>query len=73
VAIRTRETYQTLWNQLPLAALANIDQIMTTIRLVRVDFGSAEYEMLRDEQGEAFSYGAWSELDQDGLWRLRNF
>jgi hypothetical protein len=69
----TAARYQAMWSQLPQATLANVDQIMTTIRLVRVDLGSAEYEMLRDEQGETFSYGAWFEFDQDGLWRLRNF
>jgi hypothetical protein len=64
-----RGTYETMWKQLPPAQLTGLDQIMTTIRLVRVDFASAEYEMLRQENGETFSYPVRFGTDRDGLWR----
>ncbi len=65
--------YQAMWSQIPQAALMDVDPIMTSIQLVDVGYGSAEYEMLRNEAGETFSYGVWFELDQDGLWRIWTF
>lgn len=66
----TRDTYQTAWSQLSLDVLSNGDQIMTQIQLADVGPGGAEYEMRRDKNGQTFSYPAWFQLDQDGLWRL---
>jgi hypothetical protein len=65
--------YQTLWDQLPSGTLANIDNVLTSIQPVQIGFGNAEYEMLRVEDGQTFSYPVRFELDQDGLWRLSHF
>ncbi len=46
---------------------------MTTISLVGVGFGGAQYEMLRDRDGQTYSFAVWFQIDQDGLWRLRRF
>jgi hypothetical protein len=70
---RYTAAYQAMWLRIPQAALIDVDPIMTSIQLVDVGYGNAEYEMLRDEAGETFSYGVWFELDQDGLWRIRAF
>ena len=68
-----RGGYESLWRQLGPSVLSRIDQYMTTIRLVEVGFGGAQYEMLREEGGELLSFAVWFQLDVDGLWRLRRF
>ncbi|MFQ5803423.1 MAG: PKD domain-containing protein [Candidatus Methylomirabilales bacterium] len=55
------------------ATLANIDQYITTIQLVEVGPGGAQYEMLRDRNGQILSFAVWFQVDQDGIWRLRRF
>jgi carboxypeptidase family protein len=69
----TREQYRAQFDQFPPATLGAVDQIMTTIQLVEVGFAGAQYEMLRQQDGQVFSYAVWFQLDQDGLWRLRRF
>jgi len=69
----TRDAYQAQLAQLSLSTLANVDQFMTTISLVGVGFGGAQYEMLRDRDGQTYSFAVWFQIDQDGLWRLRRF
>jgi hypothetical protein len=46
---------------------------MTSIQLVEVGFGGAQYEMLRQRGDETLSFAVWFQLDHDGLWRLRRF
>jgi hypothetical protein len=69
----TRDRYREHLSRLSPAALTNIDQIVTSIRLVQVGFGGAQYEMLRQQDGHPHSFAVWFELDRDGLWRLRRF
>src|SRR5438093_11592116 len=69
----TRDAYQEQLALLNPATLANVDQTMTTIDLVEVGFGGAQYEMLRVEGGQARSFAVWFQIDEDGLWRLRRF
>jgi hypothetical protein len=69
----TRDAYQAQLALLNSSTLATIDQIITTIDLVEVGFGGAEYEMLRVRDGQTLSFAVWFQLDQDGLWRLRRF
>jgi hypothetical protein len=69
----TRDRYRQQFDRMDRTTLANIDQTMTTIRLVEVGFGGAEYEMLRPRDGKTYSYAVWFQLDRDGLWRLRRF
>lgn len=68
-----RERYRAQFAQLGPTRRASVDQIMASIKLLRVDFGGAQYEMLRSEDGRTFSYAVWFEQDFDGLWRLRRF
>jgi hypothetical protein len=68
-----RATYQAQLSRISLAALATIDQYMTPIQLIEVGPGGAQYEMLRDRNGQTLSFAVWFRRDQDGLWRLRRF
>jgi len=69
----TRATYLAQLSNLSPAALAGIDQIMTTIELIDVGFGGVQYEMLRQGPDQLLSFAVWFQIDQDGLWRLRKF
>jgi hypothetical protein len=69
----TRDRYREQFDQLSAATLASVDSIMTDITFVGAGFGGAQYEMVRQENGQTFSYAVWFLLDQDGLWRLRRF
>ena len=69
----TRARYQADLASLGLAALAGIDQEMTSIQPKELGLAGAEYEMLRLDDGQTFSFAVWFQLDQDGLWRLRRF
>jgi len=68
-----RAAYADQFNRFSPTTLANIDGHMTTIQLVEVGPGGAQYEMLRDRDGQTLSFAVWFQLDQDGLWRLRRF
>jgi len=69
----TRDRYRQQFERFSPTTLTNIDQYMTTIRLVEIGLGGAEYEMLRQRDGQTYSYAVWFNLDRDGLWRLRSF
>ncbi|HSF07242.1 MAG TPA: hypothetical protein VLG10_15775 [Methylomirabilota bacterium] len=69
----TRAAYADQLNRFSPTTLASIDTHMTTIQLVEVGPGGAQYEMLRDRDGQTLSFAVWFQLDQDGLWRLRRF
>lgn len=69
----TRAAYQAQLANLVPGALTSIDQIMTTIQLVEVGFGGAQYEMLRQGPDRELSFAVWFQIDQDGVWRLRKF
>ena len=69
----TRATYLAQLSNLSPTALAGIDQIMTTIELIDVGFGGAQYEMLRQGPDQLLSFAVWFQIDQDGIWRLRKF
>jgi hypothetical protein len=69
----TRAAYQSQLSRFNPAALSTIDRWMTTIQRVEVGPGGAQYEMLREEGGEIFSFAVWFQLDEDGFWRLRRF
>jgi PKD repeat protein len=69
----SRTAYQDLLNRFSPATLGNIDQYMTLIQLVEVGFGGAQYEMLREQDGQTLSFAVWFQIDEDGLWRVRRF
>ena len=69
----TRSQYEAQLARLSPTALASMDQQMTTIQLMELGFGGAEYEMLRTRDGQTRSFAVWFNVDHDGLWRLRRF
>lgn len=69
----TRSAYQDQLSRFSLTTLTNIDRYVTTIQLVEVGAGGAQYEMLRDRNGQVLSFSVWFQIDQDGLWRVRRF
>lgn len=69
----TREAYRSQLGRFSPATLAGIDAYMTMIQLVEVGAGGAQYEMLRQRDGQTLSFGVWFQVDGDGLWRLRRF
>jgi hypothetical protein len=69
----SRAAYQTKLAQFSATTLANIDQYMTSIQLVNVGFGGAQYEMIRTQNGQQVSFSVWFLIDQDGIWRIRRF
>jgi len=69
----TRAAYQGQLSRFSIIALANIDLYITSIQLVEVGPGGAQYEMLRDRNGQTLSFAVWFRTDQDGIWRLRRF
>lgn len=68
-----RASYESQLARFSPATLTNIDQHITTIQLVEVGPGGAQYEMLRDRNGQILSFVVWFQVDQDGIWRLRRF
>lgn len=48
-------------------------ETFTEVRVVRVGAGGAEYEMLREENGQVYSYPIVFIRDVDGRWRLWQF
>jgi hypothetical protein len=69
----TRTAYEQLFTQLGPAVLADVDQHLTAIDLVDAGLGGAEAEMLRQEDGQTYSYAIWFLVDLDGAWRLSRF
>jgi hypothetical protein len=69
----TRQTYERMWTRLDPATLAAVDTILTSIALVEIGPGDAEYEMLRQRGADTLSFAVRFELDLDGVWRLRRF
>jgi PKD repeat protein len=72
IAIDQRSAYGTLFNSLSVP-LTQIDQVMTNITFIEMIEARAEYEMLRiDAQGE-IAYLVRFDMDEDGIWRIRDF
>ena len=68
-----RATWQEYFRQLLPDELAAEGAVFTTIELIQVGRGGAEYEMLREEDGQVFSYPIALVADVDGRWRLWQF
>ncbi|MGH2626182.1 MAG: Ig-like domain-containing protein, partial [Anaerolineales bacterium] len=69
----TRPAYEAELRRFSSTTLANIDRYMTTIQVVEVGPGGAQYEMLRLRGDQTLSFAIWFQIDQDGIWRLRRF
>ena len=68
-----RAAWQEYFDQLLPDELAAEGGGFTTIKLMQVGRGGAEYEMLREEEGRVFSYPIALVADVDGRWRLWQF
>ena len=68
-----RDRWQEDLSQVSPDVLAAIDTIFATIELAGVGAGGAEYELVRVEDGQAFSYPVVFVADADGQWRLWQF
>jgi hypothetical protein len=72
LATASRDGYFPLLGALTVP-LSQIDGVLTDISLVSADADRAEYEMLRVDNGETFSYFVLFVRDTDGVWRLKFF
>jgi hypothetical protein len=68
-----RERYARIFGQPGPAGMAVRDRHLAGITLVEVGFGGAEAGMLREEDGQTFSFGILFEYDVDGVWRPSRF
>lgn len=68
-----RTAWQEYFDQLLPDELADEGAGFTTIEMIQVGRGGAEYEMLREENGRVFSYPIALVVDIDGQWRLWQF
>ncbi len=68
-----RTAYESQFRRLTPSVLSNIDRYLPAIQLVEVGFAGAQYEMLRQRDGQTFSFAVWFQLDADGIWRLQRF
>ena len=68
-----RAAWQEYFRQLPADEVAVEASAFTAIELIQVGRGGAEYEMLREENGQTVSYPVVFVADVDGRWRLWQF
>jgi len=72
IAISKRSDYSQVFSSLYIP-LAQIDQVLTNITFIVMNRATAEYEMGRtDPQGEV-AYLVRFNIDEDGIWRIRDF
>jgi hypothetical protein len=72
VAFAEREGYGELFTVLA-SQFGQIDLILPGISLVSIAGGSAEYQMIRVDNGVRLSYFVLVVKDNDGIWRLKFF
>ena len=73
IAAERRAAWAEYFAALPPEALADVDLLFTTMTLVEVGYGGAQYEMLAERDGLIYSYAVWFRIDEDGRWRLWRF
>jgi len=69
---KKRDGYRKVFETLTIP-LANIDQVLTNVKFVKLAGIRAEYEMLYMEGGAVFSGIVNFSLDMDGIWRIDFF
>ncbi len=69
----SRSRYQQGLQSLSRKSPQELNQILTTIHLIEFGPGGAQYEMLRQRNGQTLSFAVWFQVDEDGVWRLRRF
>jgi hypothetical protein len=72
LAAASRDGYRPLLGGLTVP-LSQIDEVLTDISLVSAEEDRVEYEMLRVDNEETFSYFVLFVRDTDGIWRLKFF
>jgi sugar lactone lactonase YvrE len=73
IGTERRQAWAEYFETLPAGALANVDRLFSTITLVDVGSGGAQYEMVGEREGLLYSYAVWFQVDADGRWRLWRF
>jgi hypothetical protein len=69
---RKRDGYRKMFESLTIP-LADIDQVLTDIRFVKLAAITAEYNMSYTQNGVAMSGLVNFSLDTDGIWRVNFF
>ena len=72
IRIDSRQRYREMFTHLTVN-LAQIDEVLSDIKPVRIDQMGAEFEMLRVEDGKTYSYFVLFVRDYDGIWRVKSF
>ena len=73
IAEERRQPWTDYLRALPADGLADVDRLFTSITLVDVGAGGAQYEMVAERDGLLYSYAVWFQVDSDGRWRLWQF
>ena len=73
IAAERRQAWTDYLRALPADRLADVDRLFTSITLVDVGAGGAQYEMVAERDGLLYSYAVWFQVDSDGRWRLWQF
>ncbi|MBI4264336.1 MAG: hypothetical protein HY657_08165 [Acidobacteria bacterium] len=73
IAAERRAAWAEYFSTLPPEAFEDVDLVFTTLTLVQVGYGGAQYEMVAERDGLVYSYAVWFQTDVDGRWRLWRF
>lgn len=73
IAISKRSAYGQVFSSLKVP-LSQIDEVLTDITFIEMNWGTAEYQMIRTSgtRGRT-AYMVRFAIDEDGIWRIRNF
>jgi len=70
--VSSRAQYEAAFRVLFIDRATNVDDVMTSIRLVRYGRAHAIYEMARKDDSRTMSFGVRFAIDADGVWRLES-
>jgi hypothetical protein len=69
----SRRRYEASLQSLFAGRQTSVDDVFTTLTLVRIWRGTAEFSMERQTSGRAMSYAVRFVIDGDGVWRINAF
>jgi hypothetical protein len=69
----TRERYERIFRELFVVHTTDVEDVLTSIRLVRHGRAYALYEMVRSQNSRPSSFEVRFVIDGDGVWRLHSF
>jgi hypothetical protein len=72
LTVNSRDRYGTAFRVLFVDRTTNVDDVFTSIALVRHGRASAIYEMVRKDDGLDMSFEVRFAIDADGVWRLES-